>query len=87
MWSVCYRLTINRRSGGSKLYTLHSTLYTRKASQYFCAEDFVGGVALCVLHGTAVAAGEEEHLLVAQNLYEVVIEIARLLSIVQDDKE
>ena len=63
-----------------------SFLVPREVREYFGAEDLVGSIALCVLHGTAGAAGEEEDLLVAQRLDEVVVEVASLLGIVQDEK-
>ena len=52
------------------------------AAEHLGAEDFVGGIALTVLHGTAERTGEEEHAVVAQDLHQVVIEVTGLLAVV-----
>ena len=47
----------------------------------FCAKDLGGCIALGILDGTTIAGGEEQHVLIAHELGEIVIEIACLLSI------
>ena len=56
-------------------------------SQHLRTQDFVGCIALSVLHGTAVVAGEEEHLPVVQQLLEVMIQVTCLLHILHDEEE
>jgi hypothetical protein len=45
-----------------------------------------GRVELTVLDGTAIAAGEKQHLTSAQKLGKVVIEISRILRILKNEK-
>ena len=62
-------------------------LLTGKTRKHLCAENLAGSVALSVLDGTSVAGREEQYALVAHQLYEVVVEIARLIGILQDKEE
>ena len=55
--------------------------------QHLCAQDFVGRVFLSVFHGPLVAGGEEQHVAVAHLLRQVVVKIACLLSVLQDEEK
>ena len=57
-----------------------------QTAEHFGAHDLVPGIALSVLHRPSEAAGEEEHILVSQYLHQVMIEIACLLLVVQDEE-
>ena len=57
-----------------------------KPRKNFGAENLIGGIALGILDGPTITAGEEQHIPVAQQLRQVVIEIARLLGILKDKK-
>ena len=58
-----------------------------QAAQHLGAQYLVGGILLPVLDGTPEGRGEEQHLAVAQHLHQVVVEIARLLQVAQDEDE
>ena len=55
----------------------------RESGKHFRSEDFLSGIALAELDGSLVAAWEEEHLVVAQESRQVVIEIASLFLIIE----
>ena len=57
-----------------------------QAAQYLGAQYFVGGILLPVFDGTAERGGEEEHLLRAQCLAEVVIEVAGFFQVAQNEE-
>ena len=48
----------------------------REAGQHLGTEYLVGGIALTVFHSTTIAAGEEKHLFVTQQLHQIMVEIA-----------
>ena len=54
-----------------------------QAAQHLGAQYLVGGVLLSVLDGSAEGGGEEEHVVVAQHLHEVVVEVACLFQVAQ----
>ena len=58
----------------------------RQSGKHFGSEYLVGGIALAILHGTAIAGWEEEHALLPQHLREVVVEISRLVGIIEHEK-
>ena len=49
-------------------------------------EDLIGSITLCIFDGTTEGGGEEQHLSVSQHLLEVLIEIACLFLIIEDDE-
>ena len=55
----------------------------RESGEHFRSEDFLSGIALAELDGSLVAAWEEEHLVVAQESRQVVIEIASLFLVIK----
>ena len=61
-------------------------LHLLHAAQHFGAEDVVCGIALAVFHVAAVCRGEEEHVVHAKQLGEVVVEISGFLVVVEDKK-
>ena len=54
---------------------------TRKARKHICTENFVGGIALPVLHRPTVARRIKDGLAVANEMHHVVIEISGLFLI------
>ena len=58
----------------------------RQPPQHFGAQDFVGGIALGVFHGTAIGGGIEKYLVVGQHTGEVVIEVTGPFFILQHDE-
>ena len=52
-------------------------------TQYVGAQYLVTHIALAVFGSTAEATGKEEHIIIPQNLYQIMIEIASLLGIIQ----
>lgn len=57
----------------------------RQSGKHFGSEYLVGGIALAILHGTAIAGGEEEDALLPQHLRKVVVEISRLVGIIEHE--
>ena len=56
------------------------------AVEHLGAQDFVGGIHLSVLDVALVARREDQHLLVACQLAQVVVHVARLVQVVDDDE-
>ena len=56
-----------------------------QAAQHLGAEYLVGGILLPVLDGAAERRGKEQHLLLAQHLRQVVVEVTRLLEVAPDE--
>ena len=70
---------------GESHYTVQFALRVPLA-EHLGAQYLVGRVNLPVLDVALVARGEDEHLLVAHNLAQVVIDVARLVEVVGDDE-
>ena len=58
----------------------------RQSGKHFGSQNLVGSIPLTILHGTAIAGREEKYALLHQHLSEVVIEISRLLGIIEHEK-
>ena len=58
-----------------------------QAAEDLGAEYLAGGVLLTILDGAAERRGKEEYLPVAQHLHEVVVEVACLFRVAQDEDE
>ena len=56
------------------------------AVEHFGAQDLVGGIHLAILDVTLVTRREDKHLLVVGQLAQVVIHVARLVQIVDNDQ-
>ena len=57
-----------------------------EAGESLGTEDLVSGIPLGVFNGTTERGGKEQNIVVPQNLFEVVVEIACFLFVVEDDK-
>ncbi len=58
----------------------------RQSGKHFGSEYLVGGIALAILHGTSIAGREEEDVFLPQHLREVMVEITRLVGIIEHEK-
>ena len=58
-----------------------TSLVGRESSEDFCAQDLVGGITLPVFHSALVRGREEQDVVVADELCEIMIKIASLVGI------
>ncbi len=61
-------------------------LVVKPAVQHLGAQDLVGSIHLAILDVALVARGEDERLLVACQLAQVIVHVARLIKVVHDDQ-
>ena len=73
-----------RLGTGDNVQSLGSCL-CRESAQRLGAQYLVGGVALSVLHRTTIRRWEEQHVVGAEYLREVVVEVACLLVVLQNE--
>ena len=62
------------------------TFPSAQSGEYVGTEDLLCRIALAVFHCPAIGRGEEQYALVAQQLPQVVVEVARLLFVVEHEE-
>ena len=69
--------------GAGRGYDIDGRSRSAHACEHFCAQYFVGGIALPVFRGPAIGRWEEQHALRIHHLCKIVVEVARFVGVGQ----